>query len=91
MLENTMFELIEIIPSELGLMVVGLYLIGTYLRSCSFVKNEFIPVILCIVGVVSSCMFLKSFSIQNIYYGVISSAIAVGVNQVKVQICKLKK
>ena len=83
-------DLMEFIPPELLMMVVGLYVIGSYLKMINKIKDEYIPSILFPLAVVSACLFLGGFTITNFYIGVASWGIAIGFNQVGVQYKKLK-
>lgn len=83
-------DLMEFIPPELLLMVVGLYMVGAYLKSLNKIKNEYIPAILLPLAIVSACLFLGGFTITNFYIGIASWGIAIGVNQVGVQYKKIK-
>lgn len=83
-------NLMEFIPPELLIMVVGLYIIGSYLKMINKIKDEYIPSILFPLAVISACLFLGGFTITNFYIGVASWGIAIGFNQVGVQYKKLK-
>lgn len=83
-------DLMEFIPPELLIMVVGLYIIGSYLKMLTKVKDEYIPSILFPLAVGSACLFLGGFTINNFYIGVASWGIAIGCNQISIQYKKLK-
>ena len=83
-------NLMEFIPPELMIMVVGLYVIGSYLKMIDKIKDEYIPSILFPLAVVSACLFLGGFTVTNFYIGVASWGIAIGFNQIGVQYKKLK-
>lgn len=83
-------NLMEFIPPELMIMVVGLYVIGSYLKMIDKIKDEYIPSILFPLAVVSACLFLGGFTVKNFYIGVASWGIAIGFNQIGVQYKKLK-
>lgn len=92
MLDFTVMDinLMEFIPSELLIMVVGLYIIGSYLKMINKIKDEYIPSILFPLAVGSACLFLGGFTITNFYIGVAAWGIAIGCNQVSIQYKKLK-
>lgn len=83
-------DLMDFIPQELLIMVVGLYIVGAYLKTLTKIKNEYIPAILLPLAVVSACLFLGGFTIANFYIGIASWGIAIGVNQIGVQHKKIK-
>lgn len=69
--------LFELIPTEFVLIVAGLACLAVALQKAAFVRDEYSPAILMIVGVVF-CVAKDGFSVDNIMLGVISAAVAFG-------------
>ena len=79
------FNLMQYIPDELMIMIAGLYLLGYFLKTNKYVKDNLIPIILLSISIVSTCLFIGSLSIQNIFIGIIAWGVSIGINQLYVQ------
>lgn len=83
-------DLMEFIPPELVIMVLGLSILATYLKSINVIKEEYIPMVLLPIALVSSSLFLGGFNVNNFYIGIASWGLATGVTQLYIEHKKKK-
>lgn len=65
-----------VLPSEYGLLVVGLYVLGMFIKGIPNVPNWLIPFALMLIGVVGA-IAISGFDVNAIVGGVVSSGLAV--------------
>lgn len=81
-------DIIQFVPESLLILVAVLWFLGEIIKKLTFVKNEFIPFILAIVGI-GFALFLQSFDAQSALQGIICAASAVYGNNVVKQLTTL--
>jgi len=69
------------ITPELFVLIPVLYLIGMGIKRSKWVKDNYIPLILGITGIVLSCLYLKGISFSAITQGILCAGASVYVNQ----------
>lgn len=83
-------DLLSFVPEQLMILVVVIYLVGYLLKTTKYVKDNLIPIILVILGMIFSCALQKELSALAILQGIICWGVAVGVNQSLKQMTKLE-
>lgn len=68
--------LLQFIPSQLIIVCVVLFCIGIGLKSIKPLKNEWIPFILGVLGILFAVWHTKSFSAEVVMQGIICAAVA---------------
>ncbi|WP_334300229.1 phage holin family protein [Clostridioides difficile] len=48
-------------------------------------KNKYIPFILLVIAMISSCLFMKELSIEAVFEGILCWGASIGINQIQVQ------
>ncbi len=71
----------NLIAPELFVLVPVLYLIGMGIKKSKWLKDEFIPVILGVSGVLLASLYLQSISFAGITQGILCAGASVYVNQ----------
>ena len=78
-----------LIQSELFVLVPVLYLLGMWFKKAKWIKDEYIPITIGVLGAVFTCLYLKSISFSAVIQGVLCAGCAVYANQLKKQGGKL--
>lgn len=68
---------LEIVPTELAIVIVAAMCTGAFLKSTKKIADEFIPVIILVETIIFTVAFNKAFTVENIMLGIICAAIAV--------------
>lgn len=79
-------EAVAIIPEQLLLLVIALYVLGTFLKYTQKVADKYIPMLLLVIGIMGSMALQHSFSTQAMFEGIVATGIAVMGNQIYKQI-----
>ncbi|HHQ5516503.1 TPA: phage holin family protein, partial [Clostridioides difficile] len=58
-------DIMQFIPENLIMLIGGLYILGTFIKE-SNIKNKYIPFILLVIAMISSCLFMKELSIEAV-------------------------
>lgn len=74
-------DLIKFVPEHLMILVVGIFIIGTFLKKTPKINDWLIPWILLVLGIIGSIALNNSLSVTSIIQGVICSGCAVLTNQ----------
>ena len=78
-----MEQLISYVPTELGILVAALWVIGYFVKNTNKVPDAYIPFILIVLGIIGA-ISLNGLSTLSILQGIICAAVAVlGKNLVK--------
>ena len=81
-------ELMSFIPSQLGILIAVLYVLGYAMKNVSIIKDEYIPVILIVFSIVFSIL-LVGLSATAFLQGILCWGVSVGINQTYKQINKI--
>lgn len=84
-------EFTQFLRPELLIVVAALVFIGMILKSIPQIRDELIPVILTIFGIMLATLVIGKFSVDSVLQGLIASACAVYGNQIVKQGMKLNK
>ena len=63
-------DIMQFIPENLIMLIGGLYILGTFIKE-SNIKNKYIPFILLVIAMISSCLFMKELSIEAVFEGIL--------------------
>lgn len=69
------------ITPELFALIPVLYLIGMGIKKTAWIKDNYIPAILGVLGVILSCLYLKGIDFSAITQGILCAGASVYVNQ----------
>lgn len=92
-------NLIELVPSNLTILIVSIYVVGIFLKKLNNVPDKYITVILMLFGITFAVLLSiinSQYKVQldvivnGILQGILCWGVAVGVNQLKVQANKLE-
>lgn len=81
-------NLINFIPEQLFILVVGIYVLGIFLKQIPYVKDFLIPIMLMVFAIVFSCLLSKQLSPIAILQGILCWGVSIGANQTLKQIKK---
>lgn len=81
-------ETLSIIPEQLLVLVISLYVLGTFLKYTRKVEDKYIPMLLLLVGIIGSMTLQHSFSTLAFFEGIVAAGISVMGNQIYKQIFK---
>lgn len=85
------------IPSNLGILIASIYIVGIFLKKIQFVKDNYITVILMLFGVTFAVLLVLINNqykttyeaiINGILQGILCWGVAVGINQTTKQLKK---
>lgn len=76
-----MGEIMQFIPSQLGILTATLYILGMFFKSTSFVVDKYIPLVLLLFSVLFSVLLI-GVSPTSILQGILCWGVSVGANQV---------
>lgn len=82
---------LEIVPSELAIVIVAAICTGAFLKSTKKIADEIIPMIVLVETVAFTVFFRKSFDVESVMLGIICAAIAVFGKNVQKQLQKMKE
>ena len=74
-----MENLLNLIPTELIIVVAGLACINVALTKAVIVNDKYSPIIIMAIGIIF-CVAKEGFSVDNVMLGVIAAAIAIAGN-----------
>ncbi|MGO1042160.1 phage holin family protein [Clostridioides difficile] len=77
-------DIMQFIPENLIMLIGGLYILGTFIKE-SNIKNKYIPFMLLVIAMISSCLFMKELSIEAVFEGILCWGASIGINQIQVQ------
>ena len=63
-------DLIKFVPEHLMILVVGIFIIGTFLKKTPKINDWLIPWILLVLGIIGSIALNNSLSVTSIIQGV---------------------
>lgn len=88
-------DLMTYVQPELVVLVAALYGLGLIMKKAEKIKDNFIPVILCAVSLVLSCLYIlatEGVTLENVFNGIVQgfvcAAAAVFCNQIYKQSTK---
>lgn len=82
-------DLMSFIPSQLGILIAALYVLGYALKITPKILDNYIPIILLIFSAIFSVLMMGLSPIA-ILQGILCWGVSVGINQTCKQYCKLK-
>lgn len=81
------FNIIEFIPTDFIILIPALYIIGVFLKQ-SKIRDNLIPWILLIVGILGSFGLTKTLDMNSVIQGILVTGVAVLGNQLYIQTVK---
>ena len=83
-------DILQFIPEELMILVIGTYLMGIALKQAKFIKDNLIPIVLLSFAVVFSCLLQMTMSGLAMLQGILCWGVSVGINQTLKQVSKIE-
>lgn len=80
-----MENILNFIPEQLLIIIISTYVMGMFLKSVEYIKDNYIPILLMIFSVIFS-MTIEGFTSESILHGILCWGVAVGINQTSKQL-----